>query len=234
MLARCVEHAACLADRIVALDGAWMMFPDGTHESDPDQAQAIKDAAKEAGIECEVHGSMEVWPGQWSKRSHLFQLAARGQEVGVDWIFPVDTDWEWYADRDEVRAELAATRHDSLYVPFYTPPPPLGVNLMEVAADAWHVGLSDQTMLLAMLWRMMREPKVEAKHWFFSALDSDGQRVGLWDSCEGRYPLAKMGQLDSFVRVDHMCFTRHPKTVADNKAYCMQRAAYVATHGVEP
>ena len=89
-LAGAVTAAAKLCDHVVAVDGAYALYPRGRAQSDPEQAEAILHAAYGAGIGCTIHRPSSVWLGnQIEKRSTMFGL---GRETGADWFFVFDAD----------------------------------------------------------------------------------------------------------------------------------------------
>lgn len=91
-LAASVQGAAKLCDHVVAVDGAYALYPRGRAWSTPEQAHAITEAAHAAGIGCTVHHPDSVWMGnQIEKRSLMFRLAAQITEPS-DWVFVFDAD----------------------------------------------------------------------------------------------------------------------------------------------
>jgi hypothetical protein len=89
-LAAAATAAARLCDHVVAVDGAYALYPGGKPQSDPEQAEAILHAAYAAGIGVTVHRPREVWMGnQIEKRTALFRL---GAETGADWFYVFDAD----------------------------------------------------------------------------------------------------------------------------------------------
>lgn len=91
-LAATVASVAKFVDEIVAVDGAYALYPQGTAQSDPVQAQTILETAAAAGIGATVYTPPTVWGGnEVEKRSHLFTL---GEAITTedDWYFPIDAD----------------------------------------------------------------------------------------------------------------------------------------------
>lgn len=89
-LAAAVAGAAKLCDHIVACDGAYMLYPGGRPQSDPEQAEAILHAAYAAEVGVTIHRPETLWMGnQIEKRSVLFEL---GQATGADWFYVFDAD----------------------------------------------------------------------------------------------------------------------------------------------
>src|SRR5690348_3020886 len=98
----CVRGLGNIADRVVALDGAYQRYPEATVRSPEAQLDAIRSAAAAVNIECLIIQPDRLWAGQVEKRCHL--LAAAG--VGSNWIVTVDADHVIHADREEMRRFL--------------------------------------------------------------------------------------------------------------------------------
>lgn len=78
---------------LVALDGAYSLFPNGQPASPDEQRDALNDACDTAGIRLHLHIPATVWMGdEIEKRTALFQMGER-----------VTTDEDWYliTDGDE-------------------------------------------------------------------------------------------------------------------------------------
>ena len=112
-LYRSVTSLEGLVDEIVAIDGAWELFPDGTPASAPDQEEAVWAAARAIGIPVRVKVPDRVWASQVEKRAALMELAGEHSE----WVLVVDADeYVAHCDADVVRAGLAATDVAVAYV----------------------------------------------------------------------------------------------------------------------
>lgn len=94
-LDRCVRSLAGVADEVLALDGAWRLFPCGRPMSPPDQEEAVWAAARSIGLPVRVKVPSEVYASQVAKRAHLMELAADH----CDWVLVIDAD-EYVADAD--------------------------------------------------------------------------------------------------------------------------------------
>lgn len=111
-LAAAVVGAAKLCDHIVAVDGAYSLFPKGRAWSTPEQAQAITEAAHAAGVGCTIHHPAETWAGnQIEKRTLMFDLAAQ-IATEEDWAFVFDADDLVTRVPADARARLAETDLD--------------------------------------------------------------------------------------------------------------------------
>src|SRR4051794_1394880 len=86
--------AACVAslklgavDSVIAIDGAYALFPDAKPNSPPDQAAVIHETARTLGITCTIHTPNQTWAGnEVQKRTSLFDLAHAISDNG---------DWWW-------------------------------------------------------------------------------------------------------------------------------------------
>lgn len=114
---------ACIAglhdagvDHLVAVDGAYALYPDAQAASHPNQHAAIHLACRKLGLACTLHVPSQPWPGnEVQKRTAHFALA---------WSMAAPGDWFWVQDADMVVTEcpadlkdrLAATEHDTAEV----------------------------------------------------------------------------------------------------------------------
>jgi hypothetical protein len=151
-LAEAVEGAAKLCDHVLALDGAYALYPRGRARSDPEQAEAILYAAQRSHIGCTIHRPASVWLGnQLEKRSLMFEL---GATIGADWFFVFDADDLVSYVPADARRRLEATEED---VAVYT-----------LGGERYHRGL----------FRALSELRVEDAHYHYLA-ERDGETVHL-------------------------------------------------------
>lgn len=86
-LDRCIRSLAGIADHLVAVDGAWELYPDGQATSAAEQFEVVKYAADDVGIDHEIFSGRN-WNSQVEKRDWLMRHAAqRG-----DWLLVIDGD----------------------------------------------------------------------------------------------------------------------------------------------
>ena len=81
-------------EHIVAVDGAYQLFPDGVTRprSGPEQVAAIVESAHVLGIGTTIHRPKRAWRGnEVEKRNHLVQLALMETEP-EDWLLQIDAD----------------------------------------------------------------------------------------------------------------------------------------------
>jgi hypothetical protein len=80
-------------DHLVALDGAYELYPDGFRRSGTEQHETITETVQACGIGCTIHTPERLWKGEREKRDFLFMLG--GLVTGPD-------DWFVVLDSDEV------------------------------------------------------------------------------------------------------------------------------------
>jgi len=221
-LVACVFGMAEIADRIVAVDGAYARYPGATVTSSPDQADAIRGAASVAGLGCVIVEPNRLWAGQVEKRSFLLAEAARGS----DWIAIVDADWIIHADRAAARAELETVHDDVVSVSMWTPDSGLE------PATGWHRKVAGKRSEQPHLFRPLPELRAETMHAWYSAL-VDGERV--W-ALKGNRPKRRvLGQhrLRARYEIEHRTLYRTEQQCRASRAFCNDREFVLRRTGQE-
>jgi hypothetical protein len=225
----CIRSVAAVADRVVAIDGAYSRYPDATVTSPAGQAEAIRAAAEAAGMECLVLQPDRLWRGQVEKRTALLSLAA----AGSDWIAVVDADHLVHCDPGMTRLSLqqADPGVDAFYVPLTTPVPQ-GVDIDRASATAWHKLVAGTRVDFMHLYRAHPGFRVERFHWWYSAV-SRGERVWMWGG-DGSYPPAHTGAFpDPLYRVEHASYSRDEVRILRGRAFVNDRDRVIAATGQE-
>jgi len=94
-LSAAVAGYARVCDEIVAVDGAYSMYPGARPRSHPEQAEAILAAAETMGAGCSIYRPKDVFYGQEvEKRNLSLQLAAPLLTPGEDWVMIFDGDYQ--------------------------------------------------------------------------------------------------------------------------------------------
>lgn len=100
-----VSSVAGVCDRVVAVDGAYALYPDARARSGPDQADAILFGAAEQGLGVTVHQPRTPWVGnEVEKRRYAHRLAA-----GADWLLVLDGDERVIERPDDLLERLQVT-----------------------------------------------------------------------------------------------------------------------------
>lgn len=119
MLAAAVTSVAPLVDHIVAVDGAYILFPEAQPASPADQANTIRDVALAHNLAVTVHHPNARWLGnEVEKRTFMFRLA-EAVTTSDDWYYVMDADEQVTHVHCDHRAILASTSHDTAEVSYW-------------------------------------------------------------------------------------------------------------------
>lgn len=92
-LAATVASLAKIADHVVAVDGAYFLYPQGRASSGGEQAETVVSVCASLGLACTLHIPDGVWMGnEVEKRNAYVRLAAGFGTVGEDWLLVIDSD----------------------------------------------------------------------------------------------------------------------------------------------
>lgn len=99
-------------DHVVAVDGAYALFPRGKGGSHTEQAAAVFYTARGAGMGVTIHVPRTPWArNECQKRSFMFAAGHLTADPGTDWLWVCDAD-EVIEESGDVRYELAQTDLD--------------------------------------------------------------------------------------------------------------------------
>lgn len=222
-LADCVRSMANIADAVYALDGSYARYPGATIQSPPEQADAIRQTAKEIGLPCRVVLNTELWPGQVAKRTFMLGHAIEGS----DWVAVVDADHIIRAERDSAREALEAVGDDTavIEVPFYTPRHPER-SVLDSSPGYWHAAHADTLVTYPHLYRALPGLRVEQRHWWMAAGRGEDS-VWLWGGDGGR-PLLTHGVFGPEVYiVEHRTLMRTKEQILASRAFLNDRQTVV-------
>jgi hypothetical protein len=99
-LAATVASLHGLCDSVIAVDGAYALFPDALRRprSGPENASVITSTAQSLGMDVTVHSRSQPWlKGESDKRDFMFRL---GETVSTE------DDWYLLIDADEVLSQV--------------------------------------------------------------------------------------------------------------------------------
>ena len=176
--------AAAGIDHLVAVDGAYMLYPLARPQSPGEQAQAILAAAQGASVGVSLYCPQDIWFGnEIEKRSFTF---AAGHMVAVP-----GEDWLWIVDADERITEALGLR-EALER--------LDCDAASLMYDEVNGGTREGSFPIRKFFRA-QPTGIHLRHNHFSYWTGDGQLL-----YEG-YCVAKPGLADCehlpFVRCDH-------------------------------
>lgn len=105
-------------DHVVAVDGAYALFPDARAVSPVNQYAAIVLACRDLHMGLTLHAPPEPWEGnEVQKRTFLFALALTVADHD-SWFWVMDADQVVMRVPDDLKDRLAATEHDTAEVEF--------------------------------------------------------------------------------------------------------------------
>lgn len=227
-LAACVRGLGNIVDRVIALDGAYARYPEGTPQSAEAQVEAIERAADAVGIDCLVLQPHQLWAGQVEKRSYLLAAAS----VNSDWICTVDADHVIHTERQAARSALSKVALDVVEVPYVTPPHPKR-SMEDSAVGTWHKEQTVKPVLIPHLYRALPGMRIERFHWWYSAL-KDGRRVWLWSADhDSSYPHVKRAVMRVPYEVEHRALMRTAKQIRLSRGFLNDREMVVRKTGQE-
>ena len=150
MLRESIMSLEGLCDALVAVDGAYALYPGGKPSSGGHEA--IRAACEDAGLELELHVPDTVWLGnECEKREFMFRLGEKHTEPS-DWFFIVDGDFVVgdFSDKQGARRKLS-----------------------EITQDVASVTLDEQTgiVLHPLFFRAIRGIEVGPAHHYWKAPD---------------------------------------------------------------
>ncbi len=193
-------------EHLIALDGAYALFPGGAPTSDPSNVQAIQAACEVAGITYSIHQPVEVWEGnETEKRSALFELAEQVSDEG-DWYFVMDADETITDVPEDFTARLKGTNLDVGMVTFQEPAE------KETGPAPRFRWQRKRRYPIRVLFRAIKGLRVVGNHWTY--VTPDGRR--LWGQNKRTLePALDCTDLAIFHRSD----LRHEARRADQYAY---------------
>jgi hypothetical protein len=104
--------ARCGIDHVIAVDGAYALYPQARGSSGSEQAHVVASAALGAGLGCTVHVPQDRWLGnETEKRSFMFRLGHALAVPGEDWLVVADADEVW-EPAGSLRSELEGADGD--------------------------------------------------------------------------------------------------------------------------
>lgn len=177
-LASCVAGIGRFCDFVIAVDGAYALYPGARPRSHPQQVEAIVHTAEAMDIGCLVYQPDTIWfDNELGKRNKSIALAATVAEPG-DWIAVIDADYHLLRCNPEiVRHELDETESQVATYTLLDGKDFLGMADLERYAQTVNID-TEWTIRTRDLYRWNPTLKVGPAHWCYSAV-VDGRREWL-------------------------------------------------------
>lgn len=221
-----VESVAPLVDGVVAVDGAYALYPGAEATSPPGQATALQSACDAADLELIVARPAEPWAGgEVEKRAAMFARALLAAYPFEDWFIIMDGDMLLGpCDVAAAREELEATDLDVAQIEFAE---------LARGSSTHHINLTP----FRSLFRAVPGLTVEGTHWLYNVPDDtrpSGRRF-MWhgivkpdDPREFEHAPEPALDLREHVRLLHRPHDREPARVRARDGYYQKRELAVA------
>lgn len=206
-LRRMIHSLAGLCDQIIALDGAYALYPDAKPYSPDEQLDTIEQAARDAGLLSYIEQPPEPWEGnEVGKRAALFDIARRRS---ADWVLRIDADEHIaHADSAQARARLNHTTCDAAEVTV------TGIHPSGIERKAGNTYTGPHRMI----FRLLPALTVLDVHWRYIDLHTGRD---LWGPRDWQTPAL---DLTSTITIEHLPRTNQARTERAD-AYYQARAA---------
>lgn len=175
-LTAAVASASRLCDAIVAVDGAYLLFPGRKIRSAPEQSEAILETALSLGMECVLHVPNQRWLGnEVEKRSHMLALGERIAEPWQDWYLVMDADDVLATVPKDARKRLEESEFNVAEVSLVETDDEHSHPAKENVARAFEASW-DTTMPRRKMFRAIPGLTVQGAHWIYAYDRADGSR----------------------------------------------------------
>ena len=223
-LAAAIGSASGFCDHIVAVDGAYFMFPKGRPYSGSEQTDAITEICAALGLGLTLHIPPTVWYGnEVEKRGAMFALAEAGTDAS-DWYYVIDADEvvrEWPKD---LRDRLERTNMDAGEVRMMERTDVQATPETSRAARMFH-WQTDSTTPFRKFFRAARGLRPVGNHYTYIA--GDGR--ALWNVVDANDRVPAL-MIDDF-QIEHRTLMRPQARRAQSREYYDRReAARAETH----
>lgn len=210
-LDRCIRAlAAADVSRIVAIDGAYQLYPRARNRSGIAQHEAITRAAYAINASLTIHVPPAPWTGnEIHKRSFMFALADHISQPG---------DWHLVIDADEVITHAPSDLHDRLATTTF--------DVAQVTFSEPTATGRRRTYPIPIIFRAGLGIRCQTNHYTY--ITSDGRK--LWGNATTDRLAPRLDLADTFI-VDHLTEFRHQDRRNDAKTYYHDRAAIGAEQG---
>lgn len=194
-------------DHLIALDGAYFLYPEGRHRSSTFQHLAILEAAAAIDIGLTLAWPDTVWTrNETEKRTQLFRHADTISTPGEDWYLIWDAD-QFALNTTNLKHELAKTTLDAAETTCEQP---------EHTGDITHMRIRN-------LFRAHHGITVQGNHYTY--LHPDGT-TKLWGQARAGHPhggLAPAHDATMAARFEHRTTQRPPRRIEAARNYYQLR-----------
>lgn len=179
-----VGSCAAIADSVVAVDGAYGLYPCARNRSSSAEYAALGDACDEHALALTIHRPAAPWTGnEVEKRAKMFHIANGVATPWDDWFIIMDGDMMLCqrGDHEGARMKLAEAPREYMAGAITFGELPWGATL-----DGYD-NLTSMTAPFRSLFRAIPGLTVEWAHYFYNVVHADGSRDYLWYDLPGRH-----------------------------------------------
>lgn len=213
-----------LADRIVAADGPFALYPhDDVHSSDVALA-ALRDGAADSGTELHLLEGRE-WEGQVAKRDAVIKASEP-----TDWVFWSDADERIVTcDKPAVLEALASNDSVDSYCIYRTTPANPEARW---EPDSFPGEREGQTTILPRMYRYLDHMAVVKQHWCYIGFKGD-KGISYWGPVETYLPAKQADIPIDVLHFEHLQTWRSDEYRERQLDYRSATADQVSRQGVE-
>lgn len=213
-----------LADRIVAADGPFALYPHDDVRSSDVALAALGDGAKDSGTELYLLEGRE-WDGQVAKRDAVIKACEP-----TDWVFWSDADERISTcDRQAVLDALAQDNGVDSYCIYRTTPANPDARW---EPDSFPGEREGQTTILPRIFRYLEHMAVVQAHWCYVGFKGD-HALCYWGQADG-YLMAKQADIPSeHLHFEHLQTWRSDQYRERQLSYREKTKLQVGREGVE-
>lgn len=229
-LAATVASVARFADHVIAVDGAYALFPGAIERpnSGAEQAEIILEVAHGAGIDATVHVPRHPFFGnEVEKRTLLLRLAATIGTVNEDWIFNVDADEVVTYVSPDFRSLLAAERANVCGVAVHWNDGRNCTALPAAREQDRREAMQAGTVHVRKLMRLIPNLRVQGCHWIYVGDGPADADIYLWGQ-PGIFDQEEAADYSSLLEVEHRHAWRGKQRQRDAAEYYRTRDTVIA------
>ena len=230
-LQACVTSVAPILDGLVAVDGAYALFPGAAEKPNSSVAEvdAIAEACDLAGLPLTLHRRSEPFAGnEVEKRNLTLELARTFGLSQEDWLIVVDADLVLRHHSERLREALETEAHEyaSADYGYFNSLDKQGVwDRTGVDAEQQRAPLRSRAM-----YRAFPTLRYETSHWCLAADDESGHKFYLYGDGKVHQPQLNAFDASSLIVFEHRSTERVTSRVNDARNYYTMREAAKIEH----
>lgn len=213
LLAACVSGMCRVVDHVVAIDGSYLLYPNGQPSSDPQQMRIIEEICRGSNVGITTHTQTQRWHGnEVQKRNHALRLA-EAVTSPEGWYLVLDADCVvtyatpmWFETVAAIPEDFGAAMID--------------VNVVQTIPGI-ELEPDDAYQPVRLMYRALRRMVYGPAHWIIHAPDPEtNEPICFWGPNE--LEPVEAFDLTSYLKIDHRLERPEYRRVAGRKYYVMR------------